>query len=84
MKTLEVSSSDDNVTIVEAASVPFVSKLSLNKKRKVKNVEAAIVPFVSKLSLNKKRKAENVPTVSNKRYYCDSEDFVLAHDLYNL
>ena len=84
VKTLEVSSSDDNVTIVEAASVPFVSKLSLNKKRKVKNVEAAIVPFVSKLSLNKKRKAENVPTVSNKRYYCDSEDFVLARDLYNL
>ena len=84
VKSLEVSSSDDSVTIVEAVSVPFVSRLSLNKKRKVKTVETVIVPFVSKLSLKKKRKADNVPTVSNKRYYCDSEDFVLARDLYNL
>ena len=84
VKSLEVSSSDDSVTIVEAVSVPFVSRLSLNKKRKVKTVETVIVPFVSKLSLKKKRKADNVPTVSNKRYYCDSEDFILARDLYNL
>ena len=84
VKSLEVSSSDDSVTIVEAVSVPFVSRLSLNKKRKVKTVETVIVPFVSKLSLKKKRKADNVPTVSNKRYHCDSEDFILARDLYNL
>ena len=46
---MSVSNDDDNVTIVEAAtagpsvkikveSVPFVSKLSLKKKRKAENV----------------------------------------------
>jgi hypothetical protein len=73
---VSVSSDDDNVTIVEAATAgPSVKS----------------VPFVSKLSLNKKRKAENVPSVSHKRcrtysYQCDvldSEDFVLARELYD-
>jgi hypothetical protein len=68
-----VSSNDDNVIIVEAATAgPSVK------------IEVESVPFVSKLSLNKKRKAENVeaatagPSVKIK-----SENVALARELYD-